>query len=79
MKRQGSLVALGVAAVVVAALVWLDQRRPTTEEAGRQRQHLVPGFDRARATELEIERRGAVTRLRHEASGWWLAGPPRRR
>lgn len=82
MKRQGSLIALGVAAAVVAALVWLDQRRPSTEEASRQRQHLVPAFDRARATELEIDRRGATTKLRHEASGWWATssgGPPRRR
>jgi len=78
-KRQGSLVALGVAAAVVAALVWLDQRRPSTEESKRERQHIIPGFDRARATELEIDRRGVTTKLRHEASGWWLVGPPRRR
>lgn len=79
MKRQGSLLALGVAAAVVAALVWLDQRRPSTDESTRERQRIVPGFDRARATEVAIDRRGTVTTLRHEASGWWLVGPPRRR
>lgn len=79
MKRQGSLIALGVVAAGVAALVWLDQRRPSTEESQRERQHIVPNFDRARATELELDRRGATTKLRHEASGWWLVGPPRRR
>jgi hypothetical protein len=78
-KGQGSLVALAVAAAVVAALVWLDQRRPSTDEASRQRQHIVPGFERARATEVDIERRGVTTKLRHEASGWWISGPPRRR
>ena len=79
MKRQGSLVALAIAAAVVAALVWVDQRRPSTDESRRERQRIIPGFDRGRATELEIDRRGAVTRLRHEASGWWIVGPPRRR
>ncbi|MCA1665300.1 MAG: DUF4340 domain-containing protein [Myxococcales bacterium] len=83
MKRQGSLVALAVVAVVVAALLWLDARRPSTDETVRERRHLLVGFDRARATELEIERRGVVTKLRHEASGWWLVasvdGRPRRR
>jgi hypothetical protein len=80
-KRQGSLVALGVAAAAVAALVWLDQRRPSTDESTRERQHLVPGFDRARATEIDLERSGggAGVALRHEASGWWIVGPPRRR
>ena len=77
MKRQASLIALAVAAALVALLVWLDQRRPSTEEATRQRPHILPGFDRARATELDFERPALA--LRHEASGWWLVGPPRRR
>jgi hypothetical protein len=76
-KRDRSLVVLGVAAAGVAALVWWDQRRPSTEEANRDRQHLLPGFDRARATEIDFERPGI--KLRHEASGWWIVGPPRRR
>jgi hypothetical protein len=73
-KRRGSLVVLGVAAAVVAALVFWDARRPTTDEAARARARILPGFDRARATELVIERQGEppVT-LRHEASGWWIA------
>ena len=52
-------------------------RRPKSRRASASTSS--PIFDRARATELEIERRGVVTRLRHEASGWWLVGPPRRR
>jgi uncharacterized protein DUF4340 len=78
-KRGRSLVILAGLAALVGLLVWWDQRRPSTDERQRERQQLLPGFDRARATEIEIDRRGAVTRLRHEASGWWLVGPPRRR
>jgi uncharacterized protein DUF4340 len=78
-RKRGSLVVLAAVAALVAVLVWWDRRRPTTDESARERQHLVPGFDRARATELAIERRGVTTRLRHEASGWWIVGPPRRR
>jgi hypothetical protein len=78
-KRSRSLVVLAVVAAIVAALVWLDQRRPSTDEASRQRQRLLPDFSRARASEIVLERRGATTHLVHEASGWWLAGPPRRR
>src|SRR5262249_56495494 len=63
----GSLVALGVVAALVGALVWWDARRPTTEEAARARQHILPGFDRARATEIVIERPTPSTTLRHEA------------
>ena len=60
--------------------MWIDRRRPSHRRGRtRQRQQLLPAFDRESATEIEIERRGAVTRLRHEASGWWLVGPPRRR
>jgi len=76
-KRHWTLVALGLAAALVAVLIWLDQRRPSTEEAARQRQHILPGFDRARATELVFERPSPIT-LRHEASGWWIAEPRRR-
>jgi hypothetical protein len=76
-KRQWTLVALGVAAALVAVLIWLDQRRPSTEEATRQRQHILPGFERARATEIEIERPTPATKLRHEETGWWIVGPPR--
>ena len=81
MKRRGSLVFLGALAAVVAALVWWDARRPSTDEAARARARIVPNFDRARATELEIERHGSephTTKLRHEASGWWLVDPRRR-
>ena len=76
MKRQWTLLALGLAAALVGLLIWLDQRRPSTEEAARQRQHLLPGFDRTRATELVFEKPGIT--LRHEASGWWIAEPHRR-
>lgn len=79
MRRNASLVVLAVVGALVAALVVWDQRRPTTDEQKRDLERLLPGFDRAGATEIEIDRRGTVTRLRHEASGWWLVGPPRRR
>ncbi|MCU1281573.1 MAG: hypothetical protein JWM53_5119 [bacterium] len=77
MKRDRSLVVLGVIAVGVAALIVWDRQRPSTEEATRERQHLLPGFERARATEIEIERPTPPTKLRHETSGWWIEGPPR--
>ncbi len=79
MKRRGSLVALGLAAAVVAALVYWDARRPTTDEANRARQHILPGFERANATEVEVERRNTpATKLRHEASGWWIVSGDKR-
>ena len=67
-KRDRSLVILAAVAALLAALIWWDRRRPTTDEQNRERDHLVPGFARAAASEIAIERGGggAVTRLRHE-------------
>src|SRR6202000_1563986 len=58
------------------ALLYWDARRPTTDDKTRARQHILPGFDRSRATELAIKGSRAVS-LRHEASGWWLASGER--
>lgn len=78
MKRDRTLVILTVVAAVLAALVLWDRHRPSTDEAARRREHLLPAFSRAAATTIDVERRGHVTHLRHEASGWWLAEPHRR-
>ena len=78
MKRNRSLALLAAVAVVMAALVWWDRRRPSTEEAARQHERILPGFDRAAATEITVDRAGVTTQLRHEASGWWLVAPRRR-
>ncbi|MDB4965543.1 MAG: hypothetical protein JWN44_1232 [Myxococcales bacterium] len=78
MKRDRSLVILAAVAALLSAFIWWDRQKPTTDERQRDRDHLLPGFARATATEIAIERKGAVTRLRHEAN-WWIEGPPRRR
>lgn len=78
MKRDRSLVILAAVAALLAALIWWDRKKPTTDEQNRERDHLLPGFARAAASEIAVERGGAVTKLRHEAQ-WWIEGPPRRR
>ncbi len=78
MRRGRTVFVLAAVAVLLAVAVWLDARRPSTDEQRHERARLLPGFDRAAATTIEIERAGAVTRLRHEASGWWLAELHRR-
>lgn len=78
MKRDRTLYLLCGLAVVLAALVLWDRHRPSTDEAARNQQRLLPGFDRANATILVVERGGVTTELRHEAGGWWLANPHRR-
>jgi Domain of unknown function (DUF4340) len=79
-RRRGTLVALGVTAALVGGLVWWDRARPTTDDARAARARLVPGFDRARVTTIELARAGAApTRLVRDAGGgWWLETPRRR-
>lgn len=78
MKRDRTLLVLSGVAVVLAALILWDRHRPSTDEAARRREHLLPDFARAAATAIDVARGAAVTHLRHEASGWWLADPRRR-
>src|SRR5262249_45112828 len=81
-KRNRVLYLLAGACALLAALLWWDRRRPSTAEQQREGAHVLPMFDRfarAAAPTVEIDRDGTITRLVHDASGWWLAGPPRRR
>lgn len=78
MKRNRALAGLAAACALLAALIWWDRRLPSTDERARALDRLLPGFARAAADAVEVERRGATTRLRHQADGWWLAEPRRR-
>ena len=78
MKRQRTLFAFAAVAAVMAALVWWDRGRPSSDEQARSRDKLLPNFTRAAATEIGITRGDKVTELRHQADGWYVATPHRR-
>jgi hypothetical protein len=76
--RDRSLLLAAGGALLIGGLVLWDRGRPTTDDNSRARAELVPGFDRAAASELEIVRGDHTTRLRHEAGGWYTVAPRRR-
>ncbi|HEX4456871.1 MAG TPA: DUF4340 domain-containing protein, partial [Polyangia bacterium] len=78
MKRQAPLFILSAIAALVAALLLWDRGRPSSDDVARDREKLLPSFDRAAAMEIAIERGGVTTALRHEAGGWYTTTPHRR-
>ncbi len=79
MKRPpATLLVLSAVAAVVAALLMWDRGRPASDDLARDRERLLPRFDRAAATELTLTRGGVTTALRHEAGGWYTTTPHRR-
>jgi hypothetical protein len=73
-KAWRSLVVLALAAAGVLVLVWWDQRRPSTEDAARLREQLVPGFRHEDVHDLTITRGGQVTRITRTGEVWTVTG-----
>jgi hypothetical protein len=70
MRRRRTLWLLAVGCGLVTALVVWDRRRPV--EPPRLVERLLPGFERARANMIEIERGGVKVALAHRDNGWWI-------
>ncbi|HZS36373.1 MAG TPA: DUF4340 domain-containing protein [Polyangia bacterium] len=78
MRGWRALAVLVAIAAAVGALLWWDRGRPSTDDARAARARLAPGFERARAFAITIERGGEKTRLERADDGWWLTEPRRR-
>ncbi len=75
--RARTTALLVIAAGVVGALVWWDQRRPSTDEARAAHGKILPGFDRGRARAISVQHAGVVTTLTHEGDAWLVDGKGR--
>jgi hypothetical protein len=69
MKR---LLILAAILLAVAAALWLDRDRPTTDQIHKTSEQLFPGLDPGRIDHLTIDR-GAEHLELQKKNGWWLA------
>lgn len=68
MKRHRTLALLAGLAAIVAALIVADRHRPSTDEAARARDKLLPDLERAAVDAIDVD---AVS-LRRRPDGWWM-------
>lgn len=75
MKTKNLVVLTAIVLALGAYIVLVERHRPSSEDARREADAVLPGLERERVTELRIEREGAVLRLAREGEAWRLVEP----
>jgi hypothetical protein len=74
-KTKNLLILAAVVLAVAAYVFFFERHRPSSEDARREADAVLPGLERERVTGLRIERDGAVLRLAREGEAWRLVEP----
>lgn len=75
MKTRNLVILAAIVLAVGAYIVLFERHRPSSEDARREADAVLPGLERDRVTGLRIERDGAALRLAKEGEAWRLVEP----
>lgn len=75
MKPKNLILLAAVVLAVAAYVFFFERHRPSSEDARREADQVLPGLERDRVTGLRIERDGAVLKLAKEGGAWRLVEP----